>query len=168
MEVENSRSRYREHQRGIERLQEDNRKAEEELRNKAGPIHKQRSDIQQAEDALQNLKKDRGHQSDGFHDRMPMLLRAIQQESSFGSRPIGPLGQHVRLLKPKWSAVLENSIGGTLGSFLVSTKRDMNILLGVMQRVNWYVLTQLGPIKARFRANDRQVFAQFLSEGAVV
>lgn len=139
-EVEDSRNRFKEHQRGIDRLQEDSRKAEEDLRTKATPITKHRSDIQQAENALKNLTRDRGHQSDGFHERMPMLLRAIQQETSFGSRPIGPLGQHVRLLKPKWSAVLENSFGGTLGSFLVSTKKDMNILFGVMQRVNWYAL----------------------------
>lgn len=139
-EVKNSKNRFKEHQQGMDRLQEDSQKAEEDLKIKAGPMAKQRSDIHQAEGALQNLTRERGHQSDGFHERMPMLLRAIQQESSFGSPPIGPLGQHVRLLKPKWSAVLENSFGGTLGSFLVSTKKDMNILSGIMQRVNWYVL----------------------------
>ncbi|KAK2757853.1 Structural maintenance of chromosomes protein 6 [Arachnomyces sp. PD_36] len=136
VEVENCRSRHKEHQRGMEQLQEDSRKAEADLKYKSGPISKQRSDIQQADNALRNLMKDRGHQSDGFHNQMPTLLRAIEQESSFGARPIGPLGQHVRLLKPKWSAVLENSFGGTLGSFLVSTKRDMNTLLRIMQRVN--------------------------------
>lgn len=137
-EVERSRDRLKEHQRATDRLQEDSRQAEQGVKQKAAPISKQRSEIQQAEHALENLSRERGHQSDGFHERMPTLLRAIQQESSFGSRPIGPLGQHVRLLKPKWSAVLENSFGGTLGSFLVSTKKDMNILFGIMQRVNWY------------------------------
>lgn len=144
-EVENSRNRFKEHQRGMDRLQEDSLKAEEDLKIKTAPIARQRSDIQQAEGALQNLTKERGHQSDGFHERMPILLRAIQQETSFGNRPIGPLGQHVRLLKPKWSAVLENSFGGTLGSFLVSTKKDMNILFGIMQRVNWYAPIPFSP-----------------------
>ena len=136
-EINNSRIRLKEHQRGIDRLQEDSRKAKEDYEMKAAPIAKQRSDINQAEDAFQSLSRERGHQSDGFHERMPVLLKAIRQEPSFASCPIGPLGQHVRLLKPKWSAVLENSFGTTLGSFLVSTKKDMNILSGIMQRVDW-------------------------------
>ncbi|KAJ5118534.1 hypothetical protein N7526_010171 [Penicillium atrosanguineum] len=77
-----------------------------------------------------------GHRRDGFPDRMPALLKAIQQEGSFTSKPIGPIGAHITLLKPKWSSILENSFGGTLSSFIVSNKRDMSILSSLMVKVN--------------------------------
>jgi chromosome segregation ATPase len=112
-------------------------KAERELKAKTAPIAKQRSDIEQSEKLLRSLSKDRGQQDSGFHEKMSMLLGAIQQENSFGRHPVGPLGHHVRLVKPEWSAVLENSFGATLTSFVVTSKRDMNILSGIMQRVGW-------------------------------
>lgn len=113
------------------------RKAEKEHSTKTTPITKQRSDIEQSENLLRSMSKDREQHDSGFHEKMPMLLKAVQQENSFGRRPIGPLGHHLRLLKPEWSAVLENSFGATLTSFVVTTKRDMNVLSGIMQRVGW-------------------------------
>ena len=134
-----AQDQFKEHQRDIEPLHENTSQAEKDLELKASPIGKQKSDVAQAENALRNLR-DRGQQRDGFHERMPMLLRAIQQDSSFGSPPVGPVGHHVRLLKPKWSSILENTLGSTLGSFIVRSKRDMNILSGIMKRVTWWVL----------------------------
>lgn len=71
---------------------------------------------------------------------MPALLRAIRDERSFNEPPVGPVGQHVRLLKPEWSSVLENSLGSTLGSFVVTSKQDLNTLSNIMQRVKWCVI----------------------------
>jgi chromosome segregation ATPase len=69
---------------------------------------------------------------------MPQLLSAIARERSFNQRPVGPVGNHVRLKKPEWSAVIEQSLNNTLNSFIVTSKKDMNILMQIMQRVNWY------------------------------
>lgn len=138
-EAAEARRRYEEHQQDANRLRDDVRRAEEEVKSRAAPIAKQRSDIEQAENLLRNLTKDRGSPDAGFHERMPILLRAIQQEGSFSKRPVGPIGHHVKLLKPEWSSILENSFGTTLNSFVVTSKRDMNILSNIMQRVNWYL-----------------------------
>lgn len=139
-EAVRARQRYEEHLQDAHRLREDIRKAEEEVKRNSAPIAKQKADIEQAEALLKNLMKDRGSQDAAFHEKMPMLLRAIRQETSFSRPPVGPIGHHVRLLKPKWSAILENSFGTTLSSFIVSSKGDMNILSDIMQRVNWYGL----------------------------
>ncbi|KAL2009256.1 hypothetical protein VTN00DRAFT_7450 [Thermoascus crustaceus] len=135
-EAAEARRRYEEHQQDVNRLRDDVRRAEEEVKSRASPIAKQRSDIEQAENLLRNLTRDRGSPDAGFHERMPILLRAIQQEGSFSKRPVGPIGHHVKLLKPEWSSILENSFGTTLNSFVVTSKRDMNILSNIMQRVN--------------------------------
>ena len=91
-------------------------------------------DVKQAETALQNLKRDEGP---GNSVSNRTLLRAIEQETSFSRKPVGPIGQHISLLQPKWASVLETSFGATLESFVVTSKRDMNILSNIMQRVNW-------------------------------
>ena len=129
-----------EHKRDIDRIQDDISQAEEATGRQRGPVMEKRGEIEKAECNVRALMKDQGQQAGGFHERMPILLRAIRDENSFRERPVGPLGQHVRLLKPEWSSVLENSFGATLSSFVVTSKRDMNILSNIMQRVNWCVI----------------------------
>ncbi|PGH12549.1 hypothetical protein AJ79_04170 [Helicocarpus griseus UAMH5409] len=134
--AQEARSQYHAHQRDLDRVQEDINKAEQEFHSKREPINKQRTDVEQAEGRLRSLMRDRGQQQGGFHEKMPMLLRAIQQEQyKFSRKPVGPLGHHIRLLKPKWSGVLESSFGGTLSGFVVTSKSDSNILSGIMKRV---------------------------------
>lgn len=137
-EVDEARNRYETHRRDVDRLQEDINKADRDLQAKHEPVTKQRSDIEQAENRLRSLTRDRGQQQGGFHEKMPMLLRAIEQEQyKFSRKPVGPLGNHIRLLKPKWSGVLESSLGANLSGFVVTSKSDSNTLSGIMKRVGW-------------------------------
>lgn len=136
-EAVEARRRYEEHQNDTNRLHEDVHRAEEEMKSSRGPLVMKRSEIEQAETLLRSMRKEGGAQDAGFHERMPMLLRAIQQEKSFNSLPVGPIGRHVRLLKPEWSAVLETSFGPTLSSFIVTSKDDQTILSNIMQGMNW-------------------------------
>ncbi|KAK2750907.1 Structural maintenance of chromosomes protein 6 [Onygenales sp. PD_40] len=135
-EADQAANRYRAHQQELGRIQEDISRAEREVSSKRDPISKQRDDLAQAETQLRNLTRDKGHQQSGFPEKMPTLLRAIQNEQHRFSRPpVGPIGNHVRLLKPKWSGVLESSLGNNLSSFVVTSKRDSDTLLGIMRRV---------------------------------
>lgn len=109
-----------------------------QVKSAEAPISKKRADVERAETHLRNLARDGGVKHSGFHERMPALLRAIQQQKgSFRKCPVGPIGHHVSLLKPEWSSILENSLGTTLNSFIVTSKSDMNILSNIMQSVNW-------------------------------
>jgi ATP-dependent RNA helicase DDX6/DHH1 len=132
-------NRYKQHKRERGRLQEDIKRAETELRAANEPVSRKQEELHRAQNRLQELTRDRGQQQTGFSDRMPMLLRAIQQETTFSRQPVGPLGNHMRLLKPQWSSVLENTFGGTLSSFVVTSKQDMNTLSKLMQKVKWWV-----------------------------
>jgi chromosome segregation ATPase len=137
-EVSQTRHDYDEHVQDAHRLRESLRAAEEEVKRNVAPLSKQKSDIEETENLLKTLLRDRGQTDAGFHERMPMLLRAIRQDSSFSRSPVGPIGRHVTLLEPKWSSILEASLNTTLSSFIVTSKRDMNVLSDIMQRVNWY------------------------------
>jgi structural maintenance of chromosomes protein 6 len=123
------------HEAGRSRLDTELEQAENQLKIHQEPTRRKRAEVDQRKEDLDSLSRDRGQQDLAYHRELPALLRAIQNERSFAERPIGPLGKHVRLLKPEWSSVLEKSFGATLNSFIVTNKRDMHTLNGIMNRV---------------------------------
>ncbi|KAJ5573064.1 hypothetical protein N7450_010048 [Penicillium hetheringtonii] len=134
------------HAEGESALHADIREAMQEESYAKNEWEAKKGDVAQAEARLHTLRREDGQRQSGFPDRMPSLLRAIEKESSFSSRPVGPIGNHVTLLQPKWSSVLETTFGATLHSFIVSSKRDMNILMGVMRQVNCVCPVFIGEI----------------------
>ena len=134
-DVVDARCRLHDHENGIGSLDQDKRRAEIDFEDTQGPLKAKKTEVQQCEQRLDALLKDRGQRQGAYHASMPRLLNAIRQDSGFQQQPVGPVGNHVRLLKPLWSSVLEKSFGGTLNSFVVTSKQDQSRLLGLMQRV---------------------------------
>ncbi|KAJ5124646.1 uncharacterized protein N7515_008471 [Penicillium bovifimosum] len=126
---------YDEHRAGAAGLQEAIDRAQTKVTEAAAPLGRKESEIGQAEDQLRNLMKEGGSRRSGFNSKIPELLRAIQQERSFESPPVGPIGHHVTLLKPKWSSIVERMFGATLTSFIVSSKKDMQLLSRIMREI---------------------------------
>ncbi|KAF7118316.1 hypothetical protein CNMCM5793_007828 [Aspergillus hiratsukae] len=123
-----------EHQQSARQLYQEAEEAEMAVRLAAAPIDKMKAEVDQADSNLRNLNRE-GIRRTGFHERMPALLREVEIDRSFSRKPVGPIGNYVSLLKPEWSSILENALGATLSSFIVTSKRDMNILSHIMQRV---------------------------------
>ena len=133
-----ARQQYDEHQQSATDLNQEVQNARNEVKSAQASLQQKKADVRQAEALQQAMAKDGGVRLAGFHERMPMLLKAIQQHGkSFKHPPVGPIGHYVSLLQPKWSSILENSLGTTLSSFVVTTKGDMNILFSIMQDVGW-------------------------------
>ena len=131
----------------LEQEIQENKDRERELVNKADAskkamenigrdIERKRSEINNAEARIKRLEEDRGSLYDGYEAGVPNLLKMIAGERSFENMPIGPLGAHVQLLKPEWSAALEKTIGANLNAFIVTSKRDEKLLRGMMNRAN--------------------------------
>lgn len=99
-------------------------------------IQRKRDEINGVETRIKRLEEDRGSLYDAYEAGVPRLLKMIAEENNFESKPIGPLGTHVQLLKPEWSAALEKTFGINLNAFIVSSKRDEKLLRGLMNRVN--------------------------------
>ncbi|KAE8131136.1 P-loop containing nucleoside triphosphate hydrolase protein [Aspergillus pseudotamarii] len=135
-EAAHASTQYEEHQRNTDRLYRELEVAGKEVDSLVAPLGRTKTDVEQAEKLLRSLSKEGGSKTSGFHDKMPALLRAVQQEQGFTEKPVGPIGRHVTLLKPEWSSILENSFGTTLNSFIVTSKRDMEILSRIMHNVN--------------------------------
>jgi chromosome segregation ATPase len=71
-----------------------------------------------------------------FDSKIPRLLTTIRDDPSFKEKPIGPIGLHIKLLKPIWSNVLEKSIGNVLNGFIVTSKADQLRLSKMMEQLN--------------------------------
>ena len=75
-----------------------------------------------------------------YGPQMQNLLRAIEEEdkrNGWRDKPIGPLGQHIKLLKEDWSPILETIFGKGLSGFIVTNYDDQNLLRTLMNQVRW-------------------------------
>lgn len=129
--------RLAEHENSAGHLESEKQKADIAYTNSQAPFNPKRTEVQQCEERLNTLVRDRGHQQGAYKPSMSRLLNAIRQDDAFLQKPVGPLGNHVQLLKPVWSSILEKSFGGALEAFIVTSKQDQSRLSALMQKVGW-------------------------------
>ena len=136
-EAQEAKTRIRSHEDELPALKNNVERAKTEHSSCQSDIKQVRSEVQNAEERLNTLKRDRGQQQTAYPASMPRLLKAIQQDNEFEEKPIGPVGNHVRLLDPQWSSILEKQFGSALDSFIVTGKSDQIRLSKHMQRIKW-------------------------------
>lgn len=126
------------HRERIGDLQETLRKSESEEKSAQEKVDAKRHDHSQEEARLRKLQSDNGQRRGAFHDKLPALLSALAREQrSFSEPPVGPVGHYVTLIHHKWSSIVEQCLGATLSSFIVTTQKDQITLSRIMQRVDW-------------------------------
>ncbi|KAK6608222.1 Structural maintenance of chromosomes protein 6 [Botrytis cinerea] len=108
----------------MQRLVEKSQFAKTAFEKEQGPLAAKRKEVENSRNRLREMQNERPDPMRGFDQRMPELLRRIQQDRGFLHKPVGPIGLHVKLRDPKWSDILEVSIGNTLNSFAVTNKAD--------------------------------------------
>lgn len=94
------------------------------LEQEQGPWAAKKRDVDNCRNRLREMQNERPDPMRGFDQRMPELLRKIQQDRGFFQKPVGPVGLHLKLRDPKWSDILEVTFGSTLNGFIVTNKRD--------------------------------------------
>lgn len=109
-------------------------KAEESIKGQQHIKDRKRKDIVQVEQGVSELQKSTGSAYSGFDRDISHLVKAIASDSGFDGKPVGPLGVHIRLLKPEWSGILEKTLGEALNAFVVQSKRDQSRLSGIIRR----------------------------------
>ncbi|KPM40169.1 Structural maintenance of chromosomes protein 6 [Neonectria ditissima] len=109
--------------------------AEQTARRHGQARDSKRKEILATERQVQELQKSTGSAYDGYDKDMVNLVKAIESESGFGQRPIGPIGAHVRLTQPEWSGLLERTLGDALNAFIVKSKPDQTILSNLIRRI---------------------------------
>jgi len=75
-----------------------------------------------------------------FGRNVPKILQAIERETRFRRKPIGPLGSFVSMNENvpggsrKWATAISAVIGGALNTFTVDNFPDQKILNGILQK----------------------------------
>ncbi|OJD37996.1 dna repair protein [Diplodia corticola] len=100
-------------------------------------LQQKQNDVIQQERHIGEIRRNRGSWNAGFDQGLHALLGAIDNENRFRNKPVGPMGRHIRLLKPEWSGILEKSAGMQLNAFVVTSKHDEGVLKELMRRVNY-------------------------------
>lgn len=95
-----------------------------------------RKEILSAESVLQEIQQSKGSPHDGYDKEMIDLLNSAASNREFDSQPVGPIGAHIRLLKPEWSRILEKTLGESLNAFIVQSKRDQTRLSSLMRTLH--------------------------------
>jgi chromosome segregation ATPase len=93
-----------------------------------------RKDVVAAEQGVRELEKSTGSVYDGFDREMVRLAKSVAADTGFTSKPLGPLGAHIKLLNPEWSGLLEKTLGEALNAFVVKSKGDQSHLSALIHR----------------------------------
>ncbi|KAK3618775.1 Structural maintenance of chromosomes protein 6 [Elasticomyces elasticus] len=127
----------REHQEHAEKLDELIRLKDQTYQayeNAKGPRANAAEELRDAERSLAEKQRGRGRPFDNYFHFQENLVNAIRSESRWRVRPVGPMGQHIRLKDPKWSTLLESTFGKALESYVVTNNEDFHLLRDVMRR----------------------------------
>ncbi|KAG9649143.1 DNA repair protein Rad18, partial [Aureobasidium melanogenum] len=136
--------KQQEDQHAAQRMQIENSvtEAQNEVRNARGQgLEAKRKAVQGAESMLQRLREDQGQQARAYPPQIHNVLRQIKNERGFTQQPIGPMGMHIKLLKPEWGSIIETICGRQLNAFVVSNSRDRELLLRILRQQNCYIDT---------------------------
>lgn len=117
------------------RLDQEYASAEQEHKVAAEGVERKRREISAAEARLRDLSQNQINPFAGFDPKLPQLLKVLDNDRGFSHKPIGPIGTHLQLTKPKWSAIIEKTLGNHLNSFIVTNRPDQQRLQSHMDRL---------------------------------
>ncbi|KPI35945.1 Structural maintenance of chromosomes protein 6 [Cyphellophora attinorum] len=115
-------------------LDTDAREAKEQLDEAKQKRNAQFDEVKSCKSELDKVRNAGSLPDTRFHPKMPQVIRAIAQETRFRQKPIGPIGKHVTLLKPKFTNMIEKIFGQTLNGFIVTNKADQELLTSLARK----------------------------------
>lgn len=133
MFVRQAQEDYEQHKAGRQDIEQTIRNCRNLEKERSEERERRQNDVDTQQQRLNDLRTNRDRQSGAFAPNTEQLLRAIEKETRWEQKPIGPIGKHVKLKKAEWSSIIERMFGNTLNGFVVCSKRDAN-LLGELKR----------------------------------
>jgi chromosome segregation ATPase len=137
--AEQAKQAYTTHTTGLAELQDNTRAAQSEKRNADQELEKAKSNEQHVKANIQSLQGNQRNWLDSYQNPAGLrkLLQAIEQDTRFREKPVGPVGRHITLVESEWGYILEKQFGAALNSFVVTSKADQTVLSELMRRNNW-------------------------------
>ncbi|PKS07078.1 hypothetical protein jhhlp_005675 [Lomentospora prolificans] len=97
-------------------------------------LNGKKAEIRAVEKRIHDLQQNRGSDFGAFDPNIQRLLKMIDDDRGFERKPIGPIGRHIRLLKPEWSSIIERLLGSSPSAFIAIGPRDAARLRNLMKR----------------------------------
>lgn len=131
---------YMSHDDGLPHIKEQLKMAQSEKQAADQNVDKQRSEQRRIQGNIKTLQGGQRDWMESYQNpaKLQNLLRAIESHSGFREKPVGPLGRHVKLVRPEWAHILEKQFGPALNGFVVTSKADQTILSKLMITCQWY------------------------------
>ena len=142
--AEEARQAQDEHNNGYENVERARADAAKQLEAVRPAQDQAREAVSSAQSSLRQLSGDEGRTYAPYLNNMEKLVSEINKERRWRSKPVGPMGVHVRLLQPQWSSQLETVFGGALDSFVVTCKQDQDILSQLINRTSCQSTVYIG------------------------
>ncbi|KAJ7069570.1 P-loop containing nucleoside triphosphate hydrolase protein [Mycena amicta] len=95
-----------------------------------------RQQILQCDNAIQNCERAERDRYAAYGNNIQQVIKKIAETKWHGQKPLGPLGVHVKLLKPEYGSLLRQQLGSQLTSFAVTDARDFPILKRLLADTN--------------------------------
>lgn len=134
-----AQKKFEEHPDAKEELDRSRTTADLKLRDAKEALKRKQDEIDSQNQRLTNLRSQQPRPLSAYHNSVHTVIRAIDTETRWRTKPVGPLGEHIRLLKPEWSSIIETMLGNNLNGFVVDNKADQTLLSGIMKRAGWQV-----------------------------
>jgi chromosome segregation ATPase len=109
------------------------------------PIKDKSGELEKISGLIVRLERDAGNKFAPFRQNMMQLVKAVDNETRWRKKPVGPMGLHVKLKEQEWSSQIETTFGGVLDSFICTNKEDQVLLSQTMKKVNCSVQVYIGP-----------------------
>ena len=145
----NIQGQGRDHDATYSGLEERRRNADDNFKAAGIQERQKHSALQEAKKQLQELQKDNRDPLAAFHPSMRTVLKAIDQDRGFTSRPIGPLAFHVRNKQPQWQSMIEKTFGNLLNNFIVMSRRDQERLSDILAKCKCHSNVLVAPTNFR-------------------
>ncbi|KAJ2237875.1 Structural maintenance of chromosomes protein 6 [Coemansia sp. RSA 485] len=96
---------------------------------------KARTIVSRTKANLEDLKRQTANRLNAFGRGVPEALALIKKTQWRGMRPVGPIGDCIKLRDRRWAPVIETTLDKSLNSFLVDSHADRVTLDGIFRRV---------------------------------
>lgn len=135
-DAEQAKRDQTEHNTGLAGLDKVKAEAAHQYSGAKPELERRRDDLKKANNKLVTAQENQPRPFSGYRPNMEKLVRAVNNETRWRSKPVGPMGKYVKLLKQEWSSQIERTFGGVLDSFVVTSKEDADRLTRLMKSVN--------------------------------
>ena len=138
-EYERVKEAFQSHDTGLSPLQDQVRSAHREKLAADQGVATARDDERRIRSNINGLRGGQRNWIEAYPQPVVLdkLIRAVASDRRFREKPVGPMGRHVKLLRPEWGYILEKQFGSVLNGFVVTSKADQNTLSELMRKFNW-------------------------------